>query len=356
MHLMEILEDRSALGGGVFLALTRRCPLSCAHCSTSSELSSEEVEAAPYRRFVGSFTPEDHPGVLLLTGGEPLLRPGLVRELADTARAVGTRVAVISGMFFARQATVPPAIERAVGATDHLIASLDAFHDEEVPRAAVLRALRHLRDRGVDVSVQLVGLGPDDPYLRAAIDDVRRTFDDEVPLLVGQVGSYGRASTWLPAPRAAHQPVVPDPCTMAAWPVVTFDGTVVACCNQSVVDGPTPAHLRVGHASTDGWPAIRRRHATSPTLRGVRVFGPRFVDQRFSDEPARCSGYCDTCLTLSDHEEERPGLEAVVEGPSFATTEHTVVEMLRSVPLKGVVPEHAGLSTLGLPSEASCPR
>lgn len=355
MHLTEILEERSAPGRGVFLALTRRCPLSCAHCSTRSELSSEEHDAALYRRFVASFTAEDHPGVLFLTGGEPLLRPALVRELAEDAHSAGTRVVVISGMYFARQPSVPPAIEAAVGASDHLIASLDAFHDEEVPRADVLRTLRHLRDRGTDVSIQMVGLGPDDPYLGRAIDDVRRIFDDEVPMLVGEVGAAGRAATWLDPPTArGRRPVVaPDPCSMAAWPVVTFDGTVVACCNQDVVDGPRPAHLDVGHASTDGWPTIRERHARSTMLRGIRVFGPRYVAEHLSERSAGCSGQCATCITLSD--EDRPALQALVDGPSFAITESTVVSMWRSAPLSGTVPQYAGLSRLGLGGPDPCP-
>ena len=42
MHLMEVLELRPVPGAALFLAVTRRCPLSCAHCSTNSMLSSEE--------------------------------------------------------------------------------------------------------------------------------------------------------------------------------------------------------------------------------------------------------------------------------------------------------------------------
>jgi pyruvate-formate lyase-activating enzyme len=354
MHLMEILADRSVLGGGVFLSLTRRCPLSCDHCSTRSELTSEESDAEPYRRFVASFTPEDHPGTLVLTGGEPLLRPSLVRELANTARAAGTRVAIISGMFFARQPRLPPAIDEAIGAVDHLIASLDAFHDQEVPRAAVLRTLEHVRRRGIDVSVQLAGFGPDDPYLTAAIHDIRRTFDDEVPMLVAEVHPVGRAATWLPAPRPVHREVAPNPCTMAAWPVVAFDGTVVACCNQRAIDGPTPEHLRLGHIGTDGWPAVRARHWTDPTLRGIRTFGPRYLDQRFSDRPARCSGECDTCLTLS-REPDRPALRELVAGPSFAVTEGAVTSLLGSIPLQGTVAGTAHLSALGWRGSVPCP-
>src|SRR5215469_12694159 len=45
-------------------------------------------------------------------------------------------------MYFARQRTVPKAVRQAIDAADHFAASIDAFHEEEVPRAAVIRTLR----------------------------------------------------------------------------------------------------------------------------------------------------------------------------------------------------------------------
>src|SRR5262245_21972460 len=116
MHLVEILSMRQVPAAGLYLSLTRRCPLSCAHCSTNSTLSSEEHAAETFVRLVESFTPACRPEVLVLTGGEPLIRPRLVRDLTERAHAVGTRVVLASGMFFARQPTTPPALDEAIRA------------------------------------------------------------------------------------------------------------------------------------------------------------------------------------------------------------------------------------------------
>ena len=60
MHIAQILALRPVPAAGAFLTLTRRCPLSCAHCSTNSMLSSEEHSAAIFADFAATFTPDDH--------------------------------------------------------------------------------------------------------------------------------------------------------------------------------------------------------------------------------------------------------------------------------------------------------
>src|SRR5690242_1506129 len=130
MHLADIMRLRMVPGAALFLAITRRCPLSCAHCITDSSLASEQYSDEPFRRVVDSFTAEYHPRVLYMSGGEALLRAGLVHDLAVAARVVGTRSGVLSGMYFAREGQrMSPAVRRAIGSLDHFAASLDEFHE-----------------------------------------------------------------------------------------------------------------------------------------------------------------------------------------------------------------------------------
>ncbi len=309
MHLTDLLAFRSIPAGGVSLALTRRCPLSCAHCATNSTSTSEEAPAEWFTRFVGSFTPDDHPEVLAISGGEAFLRPDLVRTLAEQARVAGTRSVALSGMYWARTPRIPPAIRAAIDSLDHFSASIDVFHEQEVSRSDVFRALETLVDDGVDVSIHLVGLDADDPYLASTTEAIRARFDDRVPMLVNGVNSMGRAKEWVAMPTVRRPRVVEaDPCTLAFWPVVAFDGTIVACGNDDVVDGPAPAHLRLGHAATEDWATVRSRSATSPLLRAIRTFGPEHLAATQSTQVA-CTGFCATCQHLSDD----PGLPGAVD-------------------------------------------
>jgi hypothetical protein len=326
MHLMDILRYRAVPASAVYLALTRRCPLTCRHCSTNSLLNSEEHHADLFLRFVDSFTAADHPEVVLMSGGEALLRPRLVRDIARRAALAGTRSYVLSGMFFARGGRIPGPIRQAIDEVDHFAASLDVFHEEQVPRAAVLEVLRQLAGDGKDVSLQLIGMDNDDPYLAAATAEVRETLGDRVPVLVGFVGRAGRAAEWMPELRhLTHLPMsaAPQPCGVASWPIVSFDGTVIACCNQDLVDlgQAAPAHLRLGHSATDSWPAIRSRSQTSATLRAIRTVGPRYIAQE-SGGPAQ-PGQCASCQDLSRAEPARWAAE-LAAGPTFPILENAV--------------------------------
>jgi organic radical activating enzyme len=324
MHLVEILAQRQVPAAGLYLSLTRRCPLSCAHCSTNSSLASEEHEASRFVALVDSFTPECHPEILVLTGGEPLVRPTLVRDITERAHAVGTKVVLASGMFFARQPQVPRVLDNIIRQVDHLTASLDVYHEQQVDRADVFRVIHGLLDRGQDASFCVVGLHEQDPYLLDVTKDIRRTFDDRVPVLVNLVGAVGRARDWVEKSDAVGQaPLAPEaiPCDMAAWPVVAYDGTVVACCNQDAIDGPTPEHLRVGTAGVDDWPTLTRRYRESATLRAVRTFGPLYVADRYSDGAVGCDGYCSTCMRLSDSPRIAQQLEPLMARPAMRVLE-----------------------------------
>jgi len=328
---MDVLALRPVPAGALFLALTRRCPLSCVHCSTNSMLTSEEHEGEMFQRLVDSFTVDDRPEVILMSGGEALLRPKLVRQLAESARSVGCSSQVLSGMFFARGRRIPPPILRAIEAVDHFSASLDYYHEREVSRAEVFRTLDEVIALGKDVSLHIVGLGDDDPYVAGLVADIRRHFDDRVPILVGRVGATGRAREWLDVRESsARGEIAADPCTIANWPLVAFDGAIVGCCNQDVVDRrPVPAHLLLGHAAEDDWPVVRERYLRSTLMRGVRLFGPEYVADRFG-EIVDCEGYCETCVKLSTDATLERRLAEVLARPTTEYVARQVELMQRS--------------------------
>jgi pyruvate-formate lyase-activating enzyme len=354
MHLTEILSLRPVTAGGMYLALTRRCPLTCAHCSTNSMMSSQEHSAEIFARFVDTLRPDDRPSLLYLTGGEALLRPELVRQVTIRAHEVGARVALLSGMFFARQDSIPPAVRHAIAEVDHFAASLDIFHERQVPRAAVLSAIHRLLDQGKDLSFQVTGIDDEDPYLEDVTDDIRHAFDDRVPILVAKLGAVGRAKEWYAEERGSPHPkpyLAPDPCAMATWPTVAFDGTILACCNQDAVDGKAPPHLRLGHAAVDDWPTVRARCESDTLLRAIRVHGPRYLQANFGSQAASCDGYCAACFKLSDYPDIIQQLEPIMNTPGMRVVEAQVASWQQQTLARQYgVGRYSDLATLGLPS------
>ncbi|MFJ4368339.1 radical SAM protein [Streptomyces chartreusis] len=311
------------------MALTRRCPLACRHCSTNSLMNLPNNPVEPFVQLVDTFTAEEHPELVLMSGGEALLQAETVRKIAQRSRAVGTRSYVLSGMYFARESRIPTPIKRAIDSVDHFAASIDAFHEEEVERSAVIEVLRQLMSEGKDVSIQIVGLDDEDPYLEEAIDDLRTSLDDRVPILVGHVNSAGRAAEWLhhdAPPVLASSAATPSPCAMASWPLVRFDGNIIACCNQDVVDVDViPEHLLIGNARHDSWESVRERTLTRELMRAVRLIGPEALAARTD----RCSpGYCGTCMTLSHDHLAKERAKELVESPSISRLESAMGSML----------------------------
>lgn len=338
MDLAELIGLRAVPGAGLLVALTRACPLRCAHCSTdSSPAATERPDADQLLRFLASFGVADRPEVVMLTGGEPLLLPELALRATRVAQAAGSRVALLSGMFFARGGRFPDRVLRTVTALDHFSASMDAHHEREVARADVLRALHRVLDAGVPASVHLTGAGPDDPYLAEVVADVRREFADRVPLLVNEIRPLGRAVRLAATPAAsgpardpAHDGARALPCAMAAWPVVAFDGTVIACCGQAAVDRrPVPEHLRLGHIAATDWPMVRERSLTSPTLRLLRAVGPQRLHARHAPAPSTAD-YCRTCHGLADQPGVRAGAARDAGGRVGALLDRLTTEQQRA--------------------------
>ncbi len=298
MRLAEMMALRQTICAGALVTLTQRCPLHCAHCSATATPRGAQLDADGLLGLLATFTAECRPEVMLLTGGEPLTRPELVIQAARTARAAGTRTAVLSGAFFARREPDSPLLRRIARAVDHFSLSLDVFHEREVPRPNVFAALRALLRLGVATSLHLVG---DDGYLAEVTGEITDLFGADVPMLVSQVRPVGRAAAWL---RSAvpngngddNGDGAVEPCAMAAWPVIAVDGAITACCNQDVVDGRArPEHLVLGELGTTTWAQVCERARRGPLLRMIRTVGPAHVAAR-----AGCAvgDYCTTCHRL----------------------------------------------------------
>lgn len=326
MNMDELLSLRSIPLAGVSLGLTRRCPLSCAHCSTNSLTTSEQYPASIFTGFVDSFTATDRPEVVSMSGGEAMLRPKLVQSIAEKARKVGARSSCLSGNFFANADKIPRNIESAIRSLDHFSVSMDIFHEVEVPRTKSFQVLERVLNWKIPVSVHLVGLDDQDPYVTDAIADIRRNFADQVPVLVNSVSWFGRARDWVDAPKASAKRARAKPCSMAAWPVVSYDGTVVACGNDDAIDA-LPSHLTLGHAAKDSWSTIRDRSLASHALRAIRLFGPEYTREILLSRGTNCDGYCGNCLNLGLNDRDNAALDTVMKKPSTAVMEKAVSVM-----------------------------
>lgn len=354
VHLMELLNQRSSSGQGIHYSITRRCPLGCAHCSTNSLAFGEHISDEDILKFTSTFTASDHPKWVLITGGEPMLRPDLVAEIVGMCHLVGTKVSVITGMFFARGKGVPAPILKSLQNVDLLFVSMDEFHEARLSRSDVLEAISEFRNHGIDIALQVTGTGADDAYLLGLIEETRSTFADQVPMLVRYVQPVGRAKM-LDLPETDHHShllpshrILPSPCGAAGWPVVAFSGAIVACCNQDAIDGPTPPHLALGHIENTSWPDVRNACENRPLLQLIRTVGPQYLERHLNGG-SECDGYCETCLGLRTDATMLAKASTTANLPVMKTAKPMMAQLQHDEMFDiYLTPEHKHLAYLGL--------
>jgi Fe-coproporphyrin III synthase len=153
-----VVHDRQPRGPVVIWNLIRRCNLTCRHCYALSadhdyagELGGAEVNA------VMDDLKAFHVPVLILSGGEPLLRPDLF-EIAARAKAMGFYVGLSTN---GTLIDAPMANRVAAQRFDYVGISLDGLrdtHDRFRRKAgafdASLGAVRLLRERAVKVGLR----------------------------------------------------------------------------------------------------------------------------------------------------------------------------------------------------------
>ena len=316
-------------------------------------MSREEVAESVLRRFVDTFTADDHPEVIALSGGEAMLRPRLVFDLATRARSVGCVTTALSGLFFANGNRIPRDIYRAIAALDHFSVSIDAFHEREVCRERVMTVIATLLADGIDLSVHTVAVAESDGYVDDLVEDLTQRFGQKIPVLVNSLGFFGRARHWMERDAITGTATAdPEPCAMAAWPVIGFDGTIVACANDDALDA-LPDHLVLGHAKTDSWSTIRQRTLESSMMRAIRTVGPLSIAQGAGR--TGCDGYCDTCVSLSKDSASQIYVESEMKKPILAIMEHQARFLQHQAGAVGFarrhgIPQYAELVERGLAS------
>ncbi len=153
-HLMQFCNHLPPL---VVWNITRRCNLACRHCYLDAQdCAGPELTTAQAQEFIADLGRMGVP-VLLLSGGEPLLRPDLL-ELVATAAAHGVRpVLSTNGTLITPEVArdLREAGLRYVGVSlDGLAGTHDHFRGERGAFQAAVQGLENTRAQGLPTGVR----------------------------------------------------------------------------------------------------------------------------------------------------------------------------------------------------------
>ena len=302
----DLLRFQRRGWSNIVFSVTRRCPLRCAHCVTSSapELQFPLLGHDAAARWASELAALAELGLrhITFTGGEPTLALGEIALLARAAKAAALEVSVVTSGSWGgndRQAArVVAALGQWVDCWDF---GYDTFHAEHLRPESLARAVNAVLPLAPSVIVRICDDGT------AATADIIATLQAQLGeaamLMVQPTYAIGRGVETFGLDGAG--PDLDLPC-MATGPFVREDGSTGPCC-ASLSYGAAGRHpFDYGSAARDGLAVVWRRWRDDQLLRLIRLAGFRLPLRWLAEEgllnPAALATdhICETCEHLWD--------------------------------------------------------
>ncbi len=345
-------EDDASADNFVVMALmlTRRCNMSCAHCSVES---GPRVEGQPDdEELLQSVRDAIRLGIstIQLTGGEPMLREDLVMRLLAEIKALGAYATLSSNGFWGKNAAVAAQKVRALSeaGVGRLTISYDRYHAEfqgSEPAVNIARAVEE-NDLSMQMSINFTRQMGD------SLSDLVAPFEgfSKAQMRFYDVQAVGRARDFVPATLRAECEGFCTACCVAA---VTDDGRMTACNGPSYFsDASSP--LVVGSLHEYSFGELMKKHRHDPILETIRTFGPSRLRRELEQMPESgvelrdsYSGMCDLCLHLTSQPQAMAALSERLVQPRFVAERFAAQRVMKAARSCGGELERDFVNTIG---------
>lgn len=203
--------------------VTMACTGHCKHCSEGDHrLYNEHIDADAAANAIREICAQYRITSLMTFGGEPLLYPEVICQIHQTATEMGIsqREVITNGFFTRDKKRIREVAESlADSGVREILLSVDAFHQETIPRAPVKFFAASVKDCGISVKLSpawLVGKENKNPYNIQTKEILNAFADLEIPVGEGNiVFPSGNACKYLSEYFDAHteyiNPYAEDP-------------------------------------------------------------------------------------------------------------------------------------------------
>ncbi|HEX8236178.1 MAG TPA: nucleotidyltransferase family protein [Abditibacteriaceae bacterium] len=285
------------------IMLTRRCNMTCAHCSVESgprvQGQPSEDELVQIVRDAARFGV----GGVLLTGGEPMLREDVVMRLLAECRELGLGASLTTNAFWGKSPVTAAQKVKALceAGVQRLTISYDRYHAEfqgPEPAVNIVRAADEMK-LPMQITVNFTRAADDD--LVALVAPFER--QTKAQLRFYDVQPVGRARD---IPSETLRAETKGFCNACSAPAVTDDGRLTAC-NGPAYFSSRESPLVVGSLREESLDVLLHRHRQDPILDTIRTFGPQYLRDELQKIPgfenfpfkSAYSGMCDLCQHLT---------------------------------------------------------
>lgn len=307
----------------ISVMVTRRCTMTCAHCSVES--SPSVAHPGPEESALLALVEDAaEAGVAAInfTGGEPMVRDRLVIRLMREAYARGIHSGLTTNGYWGRKP------EHAAELLDALLSaglarltiSYDRYHAEFQGPEPAVNIVRAAAARQLTVHINITRMRGD-----ADLDAITSPFDGfpNVMLRFYDVQPVGFAAIGLRD--EDWRGSVDGFCNACESPAITDDGRVTAC-NGPAYFTPPDNPLQIGSLADTPLPELLRRHENDPLLDTIRTSGPAYLRDLLKTLPEGAAfpwreqyrGMCDLCLHLNSSPGAVKALRRVLAEPERA--------------------------------------
>jgi hypothetical protein len=284
--------------------LTRRCNMTCAHCSVQSgpkireEPSDDELVSRVHAAADAGLRS------VQITGGEPMLREKLVFRILSVARKRGLTSTLSSNGFWGRR---QPAAWRKVGrlkraGLSRITISYDRYHAEfqgPEPALHIARAAEWF-DLPYNLNITRVA---NDPELESLVAPFQGR--EQLKMRFYDVQVVGRARE---LPLAEIRRETTGFCNACCTPAITDDGRMTACNGPAYFLG-AESPLVIGSTRESPMQELIEKHTDDPILETIRRAGPARLLRELDDAGVRReigvrahhSGLCDLCIDINSN-------------------------------------------------------
>jgi YydG family peptide modification radical SAM enzyme len=222
--------------GTMGITIGAKCNARCAHCCFScTPKSTEMLTDAQVLDLVEQALGDERTDTIGLSGGEALLREGLVFSVLDRASTVRQNVTLVTNGYWGQsEQKARKKLESLRDAGLHSFTiSFDEFHAEYIPPARIKNILNANRDVGLAVrlNVAVTRSRQGDDLMRRLGTSILRTSVTKFPVLpVGMAANFDDSEI-IRQFRASDDLRCPG-----FEPTFHFDGNVYPCCSPAVFE------------------------------------------------------------------------------------------------------------------------
>jgi pyruvate-formate lyase-activating enzyme len=277
-HLRLIREQQRLASVTLTFCVTRRCPLTCAHCYQESgpKVSSPILGLELARKFTSELPALVAAGLEYVgfTGGEPTLALDFVRHVSDACAEHGVETGIVSAAHWAGSDASAERMLARLPAIACWDLSTDRYHLEQVPLANIERAFRLLSAQGKPPLVRFAhhavpeaAAGAFDPDDAALVRAIHAFAGERISFQAVQARGRGRA---LPLRRKPATNAAAPLFCMSEGLLIDEEGRVLPC--GSLLAAERTAHaLVLGNAYESSFTSALLRWRAHPLLQLLRL-------------------------------------------------------------------------------------